>query len=188
MNTTTNTKTEKLFDCAGTSVKNKVTYFRTANGMAPRIKALQRDGQTDVLLVQLPEPMTKKAAAEHLLKNNDFRRIDRLIAIEDFLNSDKKVVEPKEPKVEPEVDPKVEEMITKINAKSKANAAIDKKLKTGVEPEVDPKIEEMVEKIEARTKANEAVSKNVKTKHTTKKLNAIDKKVNKHPISVVTIN
>jgi hypothetical protein len=60
----------KTFTVAGTSVENGVTKFRVANDLAGRIKMLERCENTDIVLDELPEPMTKQAAAQYVLDNN----------------------------------------------------------------------------------------------------------------------
>jgi len=56
---------EKTFTIVGVSTQGKTTKFRTANGdMAARIKVLERNGHTDISLIELPEPMDKHAAIE----------------------------------------------------------------------------------------------------------------------------
>ena len=57
---------EKLFTVAGTSNLNGVVKFRFANDLKSRIKVLQRNGHTDVNLVELPEAMTKERAIAFL--------------------------------------------------------------------------------------------------------------------------
>jgi hypothetical protein len=59
-------KQENLFKVAGTSNHNGEIKVRFANDLVSRIKALHRAGHTDVNLVELPYPMTKLAAAQHL--------------------------------------------------------------------------------------------------------------------------
>jgi len=57
---------EKLFTVAGTSNLNGVVKFRFANDLKSRVKVLQRNGHTDINLVELPEAMTKAAAIQFL--------------------------------------------------------------------------------------------------------------------------
>jgi hypothetical protein len=59
-----------LYTIAGTSRKNGVMKVRFANGKAAaREKALLKDGQTDIVLVDLPHEMNKVDAAVLLLQN-----------------------------------------------------------------------------------------------------------------------
>jgi hypothetical protein len=59
-------KTEKLFTVAGTATHKGVTKVRFANDLVARIKILNKAGCTDINLVELPEPMTKLQALQHL--------------------------------------------------------------------------------------------------------------------------
>lgn len=58
--------TEKTFTVAGTATQNGVTKARFANDLVARIKILNKAGCTDINLVELPEPMTKLQALQHL--------------------------------------------------------------------------------------------------------------------------
>ena len=57
---------EKTFTVAGTATQNGVTKARFANDLVARIKILNKAGCTDINLVELPEPMTKLQALQHL--------------------------------------------------------------------------------------------------------------------------
>lgn len=56
---------EKTFTVAGTSDLNGVIKFRFANSMS-RTKVLARTGHTNISLMELPNPMTKEEAIQHL--------------------------------------------------------------------------------------------------------------------------
>ena len=58
--------TEKLFTVAGTATHNGITKARFANDLVARIKILNKAGCTDINLVELPRPMTKLEALQHL--------------------------------------------------------------------------------------------------------------------------
>ena len=59
--------TEKLFTVAGTATTpDGVTKVRCANDLVARIKILSKAGCTDINLVELPKPMTKLEALQHL--------------------------------------------------------------------------------------------------------------------------
>lgn len=58
--------TEKLFTVAGTATQNGVTKARFANDLVARIKILNKAGCTNINLVELPTPMTKLQALQHL--------------------------------------------------------------------------------------------------------------------------
>jgi hypothetical protein len=57
---------EKLFTVAGTSNLNGVVKFRFANDLKSRVKVLQRNGHTDIDLMELPTEMTKEQAIAFL--------------------------------------------------------------------------------------------------------------------------
>jgi len=56
---------EKTFNVAGFSTLNGVVKLRVAKDMK-RAKVLERNGHTDIQLVELPEPMTREQAAAFL--------------------------------------------------------------------------------------------------------------------------
>jgi len=59
--------TEKLFTVAGTARNADGTVkARFANDLVARIKILNKAGCTEINLVELPQPMTKLAALQHL--------------------------------------------------------------------------------------------------------------------------
>jgi len=58
--------TEKTFTVAGTATQNGATKARFANDLVARIKILNKAGCTDINLVELPHPMTKLQALQHL--------------------------------------------------------------------------------------------------------------------------
>ena len=58
--------TQSLFTVAGTSNRQGEVKVRFANDLVSRIKALHRAGHTDVNLIELPKPMTKLEALQHL--------------------------------------------------------------------------------------------------------------------------
>jgi hypothetical protein len=58
--------TDKLFTVAGTATHAGVTKVRFANDLVARIKILTKAGATDINLIELPKPMTKLEALQHL--------------------------------------------------------------------------------------------------------------------------
>ena len=56
----------KTFTVAGTSNLNGVVKFRFANDLKSRIKVLERNGHTEINLVELPTEMTKEQAIQFL--------------------------------------------------------------------------------------------------------------------------
>lgn len=63
---------EKTFTVAGTSNLYGVVKFRFANDIKSRRKVLERNGHTDIQLMELPTEMTKQAAREWLAANTDW--------------------------------------------------------------------------------------------------------------------
>jgi hypothetical protein len=60
-------KAEKLFTVAGTATNpNGTTKARFANDLVARIKILTKSGCSNINLVELPTPMTKLQALQHL--------------------------------------------------------------------------------------------------------------------------
>jgi len=60
-------KAEKLFTVAGTATTpDGVTKVRFANDLVARIKILTKARNTNINLVELPQPMTKLDALKHL--------------------------------------------------------------------------------------------------------------------------
>jgi hypothetical protein len=59
-------QTEKLFTVAGTATQNGTTKVRFANDMVARVKILTKNNCTDINLIELPRPMTKLEALQHL--------------------------------------------------------------------------------------------------------------------------
>jgi hypothetical protein len=57
---------EKLFTVAGTATQHGVTKARFANDLVARIKILNKNGCTDINLIELPKPMTKLQALQYL--------------------------------------------------------------------------------------------------------------------------
>jgi len=57
---------EKLFTVAGTATQNGVTKARFANDLVARIKILNKNGCTNINLLELPTPMTKLQALQYL--------------------------------------------------------------------------------------------------------------------------
>lgn len=106
----------KLFTVAGTSVKNAVTKFRTANDLAFRIKQLNRDGQTEINLIELPTPMTKIDAARFCLTHESFTDLLSQIAINNALGEEQAPAVIKTVAVEAPEAPVVEEVTAEHTA------------------------------------------------------------------------
>ena len=61
--------TNKTYTVVGTSICNGKMKVRWATDMM-RIKVLQRTGHTDIELVDLPKPMSKVDAVNHMLETH----------------------------------------------------------------------------------------------------------------------
>jgi len=59
-------QTEKLFTVAGTATQNGTTKVRFANDMVARVKILTKNNCDNINLIELPRPMTKLEALQHL--------------------------------------------------------------------------------------------------------------------------
>ena len=55
------------FTVAGVSTQNGITKVRFANDLVSRTKLLAKGGHTPLELIELPRPMTKAEACQHLL-------------------------------------------------------------------------------------------------------------------------
>lgn len=63
----------KTFTVAGTSFYNGKTRLRFSNDLDARKKTLDRNGDTDVILIELATPMTKADACALMLEHEDFQ-------------------------------------------------------------------------------------------------------------------
>lgn len=63
-----------MFTVAGVSVCNGKVKVRFCSDKVLRIKNLQKQGDTDIDLIDLPGPMTKEAACKHLLTLEQFAK------------------------------------------------------------------------------------------------------------------
>lgn len=105
--------TEKLFTVAGTATHDGITKARFANDMVARVKILTKAGCTNINLVELPRPMTKLEALQHL-QSIGITEGDAGYAVANKLTEKTKVAKRAEIKVA--VKP------SKVAAKSKATA------------------------------------------------------------------
>jgi DNA gyrase/topoisomerase IV subunit A len=74
----------KTFTFAGTSVKNGETKVRWAND-AKRVTAMEKDGQTNIVLVELPVAMNKLHATKFIGTLPEFQAAEQQTAIADFI-------------------------------------------------------------------------------------------------------
>lgn len=108
--------TDKLFTVCGTSTRNGEQKVRWANDTM-RVKVLAKTGHTGIVMVELPEAMTKQAAAEFIKDLPEFASDQQQATIADYLadTAEKPVKEPrakKEPKAKQE--PKKVESVVDI--------------------------------------------------------------------------
>lgn len=74
----------KTFTVAGTSVKNGTTKIRWAQTLK-RQAALEKDGQTDVILVELPQAMSKEDAVKYIGTLDAFNTVEQQTVIAEYL-------------------------------------------------------------------------------------------------------
>lgn len=68
------------FTVAGVSTQNGITKVRFANDLVSRTKLLAKGGHSPLELIELPRPMTKAEACQHLLDvGGVFKQWDTLI-------------------------------------------------------------------------------------------------------------
>ncbi len=84
--------TNQTFTVAGTSKHNGAFKVRFANDLM-RTKNLTKSGHTDIILVELPQAMSKLDAIKHIATLDEFDNVGSKSAIMDYL--DRKDVEPK---------------------------------------------------------------------------------------------
>jgi hypothetical protein len=77
--------TDKLFTVAGTSNLEGNMKVRFANDVM-RVKVLAKHGHTDITLIELPEPMTKTAAAKFIQGVDEFQGVAEQATIADYLD------------------------------------------------------------------------------------------------------
>lgn len=74
------------FTIAGTSVKKGTTKVRWANGSAEfRAKMLEKDGQTDIVLMELPVAMSKLHATKYISTLAEFSSVEQQTVIAEYL-------------------------------------------------------------------------------------------------------
>lgn len=87
---------EKTFTVAGVSTLNGEVSVRFANDTG-RIKVLDKNGHTDILLVELSTPMTKLEAAQYLREQDEFAHVEDVLT--EFIDKAEAKSAPKAPKV-----------------------------------------------------------------------------------------
>lgn len=77
--------TDKRYTVVGISTLNGDTKIRFANDVM-RIKVLQKNGHTDIRLVELPEDMSKVASAKFLAALPEYQDAEAQAAISEYLS------------------------------------------------------------------------------------------------------
>lgn len=77
--------TDKTFTVAGTSNLNGQVKIRFANDTS-RGKVLQKSGHTEIVLIELPEAMTKDQAAFYLIDKPEFQSASQQMAIGEYVS------------------------------------------------------------------------------------------------------
>jgi hypothetical protein len=101
--------TMKTFTVAGVSTLNGVTKVRFANDFVSRIKILDKNGHTDVILKEFDNAMTKAQVCETLLSDADFQGEAAQGAISEFVVRNCK-------EIAAEINQAVEENLDKLEA------------------------------------------------------------------------
>ena len=76
--------TNKLFTVAGVSLFNGEYKVRFAND-AMRVKVLYATGHSDIVMIELPNPMTKIDAIKFCQSLEEFSGVNAQMAISDYL-------------------------------------------------------------------------------------------------------
>jgi len=79
------------YSVAGVSIFNGEVKVRFCSDLVLRIKNLQKQGDTDIQLIELPNPMTKVQACQFLLDSGHFSK---------YTNEIKEILGKKESKVQ----------------------------------------------------------------------------------------
>ena len=95
------------FTVAGISINKGNVKVRFCSDLVLRVKNLQKQGDTDIQLVELPQPMDKWHACEYLLNSGEFTKYaSQIVEIQSKKESGSKV--PKITVQDVAVDPEVE--------------------------------------------------------------------------------
>lgn len=96
------------FTVAGVSINEGRVKVRFCSDLVLRIKNLQKQGDTDIQLVELPQPMDKWHACEFLLNSGQFTKYASEIV--DIQSKKEKVSQPKITVAKTVVDKEVEQL------------------------------------------------------------------------------
>ena len=84
-----------LYTVAGVSIYKGAVKVRFCSDLVLRVKNLQKQGDTDITLIELPQPMDKWHACEYLLNSGHFTKyVNDIIEIQG-----KKLPKKNEPKI-----------------------------------------------------------------------------------------
>lgn len=138
----TNMATDKLFSVAGTSKHPTLGHkIRFANDEL-RVKNLSKSNHSDILLISLPNEMTKVEAALFIRGLDEFQGVAEQAAIADFLdrNSAGPAARSTKPAKEKVSKPKAEKPsmeAIKARAASKTDAYTEAKEAVGLAPDME---------------------------------------------------
>jgi hypothetical protein len=125
-------QTEKLFTVAGTATNpDGTTKARFANDLVARVKILSKNNCSNINLVELPKPMTKLEALEHL-QSLGITEGDAGMAVANKLVEKSKLVKKAEVKVK--ATPSLEAI--RARKSSKAEPTAEPAVVETAEPEV----------------------------------------------------
>ena len=132
----TNMATDKLFSVAGTSKHPTLGHkIRFANDEL-RVKNLSKSNHTDILLVSLPNEMTKVEAALFIRGLDEFQGVAEQAAIADFLDRNEgpaaRSIKPAKAKA---AKPSIEDI--RARAASKTNAYTEAMAAVGPAPDME---------------------------------------------------
>jgi len=101
-----------LFTVAGVSNNKGVIKVRFCSDYVLRVKNLQKQGDTDINLIELPNPMTKVDACNYLLERDEF--IPFVADIIEVLGKKELINTPKQPIIEVAKEEVVDQEIEKL--------------------------------------------------------------------------
>jgi hypothetical protein len=101
-----------LFTVAGVSNNKGVIKVRFCSDYVLRVKNLQKQGDTDINLIELPGPMTKVDACNYLLERDEF--IPFVADIIEVLGKKELINTPKQPIIEVVKEEVIDQEIEKL--------------------------------------------------------------------------
>ena len=101
-----------LFTVAGVSNNQGVIKVRFCSDYVLRVKNLQKQGDTDINLIELPGPMTKVDACNYLLERDEF--IPFVADIIEVLGKKELINTPKQPIIEVVKEEVIDQEIEKL--------------------------------------------------------------------------